>query len=142
MNGRYDDNMNTYFLASTVNVQPASYPFTDYVPFPNTDMSAGLFLGATHQDPGCNSVCNITPSCVGFVTTSTGICYLKSANSNPVENSDMTAYYQVKPVRQYFLYNSLDFVQPHIIFFRGDRNQCRQACDALPGCVGYVIIHL
>lgn len=127
---------NTVMLSSIV--QPASYPFTDYVPFHGTDVSAGHYISPLYPAPGCNNVCSQTKACAAF-STSYGSCYLRSTNTNPTKNDNAISYYPVQPEREYTIYNSIDYIQTNIIFYNGNRNECRQACDALPGCVGYVM---
>lgn len=126
---------NTVMLSTIV--QPASYTFTDYIPFPGTDVSAGQILGPAYPASGCNNVCSLNAACFAF-STSYGNCFLRSTNLNPTTNNNTVSYYQVKPARLYVIYNSIDYIQPNMIFYNGDLRHCRQACDALPGCVGYV----
>lgn len=122
-------------------VQQAVYPFTDYVPFPSIDYNPGQNLASYNTPDGCNIHCNQTASCIGFVSGPYG-CWLRAVNSYPTSSSsDITAYYQVQPQREYTVFNAIDFPSSvTILYFNGSRNQCHQACDALPQCIGYVII--
>lgn len=128
---------NTVILSSVV--QPPSYPYINYIPFIGTDMSAGINLGYSSSS-GCDAVCLNTVGCIGYVT-SWNDCYLRAVTTHPNTNNNATSFYQIKPVRKYTVYNYIDYVIPHMITYNGDRRECRQACDALPGCVGYVISH-
>lgn len=127
---------NTVMLSTIA--QLASYPYVDYVPFSGTDFSSGENLGFPLPVLGCNLACQQTFSCIGYVTTIYEFCYLRSINTDPITSIGATSHYQVMPRRQYTIYNSIDYIQAFIIFFNGNCNECRQACDALPGCIGYV----
>lgn len=130
-------NRNTVILSSIS--QPPSYPFNDYVPFPGTDVSIGIDILPIISIDGCNTRCTLNIRCVGFVTRGGDDCYMKPELSNPIHNSLTSAYFRVLPRRQYTVYNNLDFYVENISYY-GKRNECNQACDALPKCVGYVIL--
>lgn len=134
-NGISSTNRNTVMLSTIV--QPASYPYIDYVPIYGFDFFAGQNLGIPYSDAGCNSVCSQLTSCLAF-TTQNGVCKLKSVISDVIVSSNMTVYFPVKQKRQYGVYNSLEFIQPNLLYFDGKKGECRQVCDALPKCVGYV----
>lgn len=138
-NGFPSVNRNTVMLSTIV--QPAAYPFINYVPFFGTDASPGEYIEPILLAGGCDIMCNLNSECIAY-TVYYNSCFLKTVNKNPIVNPDSTVYYAVKPRRQYTIYNFIDFVQPHIIFYNGDFLECRQACDALPDCVGYVSFNL
>lgn len=135
---------NTVVLSSYFNVQPAVSIYTDYVPFQNMNIAAGQNLQTFVNDPiGCNTHCSQNPICIGFITIYYGqdfYCWLKSINSNAIPNSGFTASYQVQPKRSYTIANSLEYQGNLLIYYVGPLTSCQQACDALTGCVGYVII--
>lgn len=120
------------------NVQPAVYPFTDFVPFKNINIASGTNLAFYDTTLGCNTHCMQTASCVAYVYYA-GNCYLKSTDSNIITSTDTISYFKVRPQRVYSVFNGINFDMPSIAFYNGNHNECRQACDALTGCVGYVI---
>lgn len=132
-------NRNTVMLSTIV--QPASYPYFDYIPFKYTDVSVLQDLVPNTSVSLCSNVCSHSATCVGFVISEIDSCKLKSITKNPVIKLNSTVYYQVMPKRQYTSYNFLDFDAKDIVPYNGNRRECRQACDALPGCVGYVIFN-
>lgn len=133
--------LSTYFLKDTNQVQPASYPYKDYVPFPSTQYASGNDLLILNTTVGCAARCTSTSGCVGYVSNNTtNQCFLKSiAYKQIAANSDCISYYQVKLQRNYTIFNSIFGYSDSITFFNGDRSQCRQACDSVPGCIGYVL---
>lgn len=115
------------------------YIYNDYVTFQRFDVAPGQNFGPNTSNNGCNIECNQRVSCIAYVS-SYGACYYRSNTQNPVPNNDATAFYRTQPRRTYTVYNNLDFYVQNFITYYGDRSSCRQACDSLPNCNGYVIL--
>lgn len=126
---------NTVILSSII--QPALYPFLDYVPFYGFDISYGNDIAVNLPILGCDLVCKKTATCIAFVT-SHEYCYLKSVFINPYLNSDEITYFQVQPRRDYTVFQLIGVNVDVIISYSGHLTECRQACDSVPTCTGYV----
>lgn len=132
----------TQSFVITNDTSTAVYPFKDYVPFPNSIyVSSRNSQNTFNVFIGCDVQCNQAASCIGYLTNSYyNNCNLRSTFFSPVRGiTNYTSYYRVQPRREYTVYSSLATTNNTLTFFTGDRNQCRQACDAIPQCVGYVL---
>jgi PAN domain len=89
----------------------------------------------------CPALCDNYPTCVGYVEeSSAGVnCWFKSSVAQGFnENSQRSVQLVTKPARDYTTQDNIAYDGSDIMFFRGPWSQCNAACDALPGCVGYI----
>lgn len=132
----------TVVLTSHFNVLPAITIYTDYVPFVAMNIASGIDLATYKSFDGCNIHCNQNPNCIGFVIGLEENCWLKSINSNIEINTGVTSFYQVQSKRVYTIMNGMEYQGTLIFYYQGPLASCQQACDALTGCVGYVMISI
>lgn len=132
---------NTVIISGYYTAQVSVFPYTDFVPFQNTDFNANqIVLALNSWNPtNCNVSCAQSIGCIGFVTTHDN-CILKTQISSLVVDVTKTSSFMVQPQRNYTIFNGIDFPSNDFItYFVGGRNLCQQACDALQICVGYVM---
>lgn len=78
-------------------VQPASYPYTDYVPFAGVDLYGVNDISSFNTPVGCNTRCNQTATCVAFVSNAVN-CWLKYSPANPYATSmDKSTFFSAQP---------------------------------------------
>lgn len=130
---------NTVILTSYFYVQEATYPFIEYVPYVWSVFGTGNDLKTFNTTVGCETHCNQTKTCVGYtIGMVINECSLKSTVSTFHSNPYFISYLKTQTRRNYSFQNGVEYQGENIAYFYGAFTFCSQACDALPGCIGYV----
>lgn len=128
---------NAVILTSFFNVQaPIKTP--GYVKFKNLDYSKGVDISSSLNITYCDSICSQMPTCNGYVINS-GRCYFKANFIYPLFGVMGITSLRSQASRQYSIQNGVLYSGTDMLYYYGSLNSCQQACDALLGCVGYVI---
>lgn len=131
------------FLSLLVQSKPSPFlsklaNLREYIEFPQVDYGADTILASVQTKSTCAYECDNLYGCNGYIQKDIINCYLKSVNTIPFSAPDRSAFYTVQPKREYTTLAGYTFDDFDIIYYLGAFSDCSKACDALPGCIGYI----